>query len=143
MRLTTKQFLEDLHWCSLYDEVNDLRNSKLTDYNEKCIDKLSQLEDIEEKLGFGLNELVQMLTNGIWEVGAVDSETMLPVSQGITHFYIYGVDLENGKLLVFHHILPYERSIERCNNVLFSTLDLDKYKKKCLSGWALAKEELL
>lgn len=104
--------------------------------------KLHDLEDIEDKLGFGLNELIEMLINGIWEVGAVDSETMLPNSQGITHFYIYGIDFDNKKIKVFYCILPCERSVEMCNNVLFSTLDLNKYKQKCLGGWALTKEEL-
>lgn len=96
--------------------------------------KLSQHEDMEDKLGFGLLELTQMLINGIWEVGAVDSETMLPVSQGITHFHIYGIDFENKKIKVFYKV---------GKEILFSELDLDKYKKKCLSGWALTKEELL
>jgi len=95
------------------------------------LDKLGQLEDIEDELGFSLNELIQMLINGIYEAGAVNSETMLPVSEGITHFYIYGINFENKKIKIFHKETGlYE-------------LDLDKYKQKCLSGWALTKEELL
>lgn len=105
--------------------------------------KLGQLEDIEEKLGFSYKELVQMLIDGVYEVGGVDSKTMKPIEDCLQQFYIYGVDLENGKLLVFHSILPYKRGVEMCDNVLFSTLDLNKYKQKCLSGWALTKEELL
>lgn len=100
----------------------------------QIIKELCEYKTIEEELGFGLNELIQMLINGIWEVGAVDSETMLPVSQGITHFYIYGIDFENKKIKVFHKVYK---------EILFDEFDLNKYKQKRLSGWALTKEELL
>ena len=106
------------------------------------INKLGQIEDIEDKLGFSYKELVQMLIDGIYEVGAVDSETMKPISQGIMHFYVYGIDLENRKLSVFHRIFDWEMDTDTRKEVLFSVLDLDKYKKKCLSGWALTKKEL-
>jgi len=131
MRLTAK------HTTQALINEKDLTKGQMKEL------KLSQLEDIEDVLGFGLNELVQMLINGIWEVGGIDSKTKKPVVDCLTQFYIYGVDLKNGKLLVFHHVLPCERGVEMCSNVLFSTLDLNKYKQKCLSGWALTKEELL
>ena len=96
-------------------------------------DKLHDLEDLEDKLGFGLNELILMLIDGVWKVCAVYSETMLPFDKGIIHFYIYGIDFENKKIKVF----------QNDNGIWFDELDLDKYKQKCLSGWALIKEELL
>lgn len=125
MRLTDIACMNDIFYY--------IKDSALITDGE-ILDKLGPLEDIEENLGFGLDELIQMLIGGIWEAGAVDSKTMVPVSQGITHFYIYKIDFDNQKIKVFQKVY---------DETLFTELDLDKYKRKCLGGWALTRKELL
>jgi hypothetical protein len=105
--------------------------------------KLSQIEDIEEKLGFSYKELVQMLIDGVYEVGGVDSKTMKPEPSCLLFYYVYGIDFENKCLKVMRATGYNERSIERSREFVFSSLHLCKYKKKCLGGWALTKKELL
>ena len=105
--------------------------------------KLGQIEDIEEKLGFSYKELVQMLIDGIYEVGGVDSKTMKPEPSCLLFYYVYGIDFKNKCLKVMRATGYNERSIERSREFVFSSLHLCKYKKKCLGGWALNKKELL
>jgi len=105
--------------------------------------KLGQIEDVEEKLGFSYKELVQMLIDGIYEVGGVDSKTMKPEPSCLLFYYVYGIDFENKCLKVMRATGYNERSIERSREFVFSSLHLCKYKKKCLGGWALTREELL
>lgn len=137
MRLTIDKLYGEIVVLMTYcatGNVEYLSSTECANRFKNILETIKEYKNIEKNLGFGLNELVQMLINGIWEVGAVDSETMLPVSQGITHFYIYEIDFDNKKIKVFH---------KAYKETLFDELDLNKYKQKCLSGWALTKEELL
>ena len=149
MRLTFKakepyEFVEDNSILNERIRVNYHQNISNDVYYVlgTLLNKLGQLEDIEEKLGFTLNELVEMLINGVWEVGGVDSKTMKPEPSCLLFYYVYGIDFKNKCLKVMRAVGYNERSIERSNEFVFSSLHLCKYKKKCLGGWALTKKEL-
>ena len=84
-----------------------------------CIDKLGQLEDIEEELGIDLVTLFKALNNGVWEIDDYTKKIKQTEIRGIE---LYGL------------CAIWSPTIPECDY----TLKYQDYGKT----WALTKEEL-
>lgn len=123
MRLTNKN-RETNRWTQLEDNYFPTRNIK----HKQCVNKLGQLEDLEEDLGIDLITLFKALKNGIWVKTKKFNGFIEP-----THLRIAG-DIKDPfssrTVLVGLKLISYRDSV-----VILAR----NYGKH----WALTKEELL
>ena len=138
MRLTIKakepyEFAEDNFILNERIRVNYQQNISNDVYYVlgTLLNKLGQLEDIEEELGIDLVTLFKAFKNGIWIKYNLGSRT---------YNYKTGEDKETGDQIVFHKA-PYKTLVE--NIGYFRRLFEKEYAENYGKTWALTKEELI
>ena len=126
-RLTYKEVYEDY--------INDERvcyNVIPTSYvsNQDCLNKLGQLEDIEDELSIELTTLFKAIKNGVW---------VKNYEQGIHYISLISwncdVQKEKGKLVPLFSFSVWEGNKEDEDDTVYL---IEEYGKT----WALTKEEL-
>ena len=129
MKRYTKKYDGNYHqYDNTYSIAKDIKN-------EECLNKLGQLEDVEEDFGITWDILLQACTKGFW----TSSAFIEPKNNEITK-RVFFIDVLHKQIVEYLTIAGDAKCHE---NRSFWCYKFKDYGKKTAYGWALTKEEFI